>query len=155
MTFLSCAWPTGPHDPTQGLRASSYLRLEIHLSLVPLAKLPLADRQGISNALGMNAYMSGQDIYILTWLILLSHLKNKFKFCQPESHSGLLLAVIYAPLVLLPNASILRAKQTETSEFGAEKGLLQGHARKGVARAKKKKTLNSLKGFSKALLKAG
>ena len=37
-------------------------------------------------------------------------------------------------------------------EFGAEKGLLQGHARRLVPCASQ--TLNSLKGFSKALLKA-
>ena len=43
------------------------------------------------------------------------------------------------------------AKQTETSEFGAEKGLLQGHARRRVAHTLK--TLNSLKAFSNALLK--
>ena len=37
-------------------------------------------------------------------------------------------------------------------QFGAEKGLLQGHARGQVARTPK--TLNSLKGFSKAFVKA-
>ena len=42
------------------------------------------------------------------------------------------------------------AKQTETSEFGAEKGLLQGHARRPVAHALK--SPNSPKGFRKALL---
>ena len=44
------------------------------------------------------------------------------------------------------------AKQTETSEFGAEKGLLLGCARRQVDRAPK--APNSSKGFSKALLKA-
>ena len=44
------------------------------------------------------------------------------------------------------------AKQTKMSEFGAEEGLLQGHARRQVARAQN--TPNSPKSFSKALLKA-
>ena len=37
-------------------------------------------------------------------------------------------------------------------QFGAEKGLLQGHARRQVTHALK--SPNSLKGFGKALLKA-
>lgn len=40
------------------------------------------------------------------------------------------------------------AKHTKIPEFGAEKGLLLGHARRQVAYALK--TLNSLKAFSKA-----
>ena len=43
------------------------------------------------------------------------------------------------------------AKQMETSTFGADKGLLQGQARKQVVHALK--ALNSMKGFSKTLLK--
>ena len=39
-------------------------------------------------------------------------------------------------------------KQTKMLEFGAEKGLLQGHARRQVAHAQK--TQNSLKGFREA-----
>ena len=44
------------------------------------------------------------------------------------------------------------AKQTETLEFGAEKGLLQGQARRTGGSCPK--TLDSSKGFSKVLLKA-
>ena len=44
------------------------------------------------------------------------------------------------------------AKQTEVSECGAEKGLLQDHARRQVARAPQ--TPNSPKRFRKAFLKA-
>lgn len=40
----------------------------------------------------------------------------------------------------------------ETLELGAEKGLLQGHARRQVARAPQ--TPKSLKGFNKAVIKA-
>ena len=50
----------------------------------------------------------------------------------------------------VPNAQ--RAKQPETSEFGAKKDLLQGHAKRWVAHALKK-PLNSWKGFCKAFLK--
>ena len=49
------------------------------------------------------------------------------------------------------------AKQTQMLELGAEKGLLQGHARRtgcSCSKKKKKKTLNSPKGFTKAFLKA-
>ena len=58
---------------------------------------------------------------------------------------------------LLANASLcarrtVRPNDTKTSEFGEEKGLLSGHARRRVACAPK--TLNSPKGFSKASLKA-
>ena len=54
---------------------------------------------------------------------------------------------------MLPNASscaqcTVRPNATETSEFGAEKGLFQGYARRWVAHAQK--TPNSPKGFSKA-----
>ena len=45
------------------------------------------------------------------------------------------------------------AKPPKMSEFGAEKDSLQGHGRKWIAHTSK--TPNSLKGFSKALLKAG
>ena len=45
------------------------------------------------------------------------------------------------------------AKQTKMSAFGAEKGSLQGHARRWVAHAPK--IPKSRKGFSKAFLKAG
>ena len=44
------------------------------------------------------------------------------------------------------------AKQTEKLEFGAEKGLLQGHVRRWAARAQK--TQNFSKGFCKGSLKA-
>ena len=44
------------------------------------------------------------------------------------------------------------AKQTEMPEFGAEKGLLQGHARRQVAPAPKSPQFS--KGFGKAFLKA-
>ena len=58
-------------------------------------------------------------------------------------------------LILLPNSSpcawrTARPNNTETSEFGADKGLLQGPARRRVAHALK--TPNYLKAFSKALL---
>ena len=43
------------------------------------------------------------------------------------------------------------AKQNETSEFGAEKGLLQGYTRRMVAHAPNPKLP---KGFSKAFLQA-
>ena len=48
--------------------------------------------------------------------------------------------------------NVMRPNNTETQEFGAKKVLLQGQVRRGVAHVFK--TLNSLKGFSKALLKA-
>ena len=56
---------------------------------------------------------------------------------------------------VLSNASLcaqctVRPNNTKTSEFGAEKGLLQGHARRRVAHALK--TLNSPQAFRKALL---
>ena len=58
-------------------------------------------------------------------------------------------------MALLSNASprarhTVRPNNTKTLEFGAQKGLLQGHARRWVAHALK--TLNSPKAFSKALL---
>ena len=60
-------------------------------------------------------------------------------------------------LTMLLNASLCvmhsEAKQTETSEFGAEKGLLQGHARR-TGGLSSPQTPNSLKDFSKAFLKA-
>ena len=46
----------------------------------------------------------------------------------------------------------VRPSNTNSSEFGTEKGLLQDHARRRVAYVLK--TLNSSEGFSKALLKA-
>ena len=45
-----------------------------------------------------------------------------------------------------------QAKQTETSEFGTEKGLLQGQQVDGMSYALK--TSGSQKGFGKAFLKA-
>ena len=58
---------------------------------------------------------------------------------------------------VLPNARFMclmhsEAKHIETLEFGAEKGLSQGHAKRWVACASK--APNSCKGFSKAFLKA-
>ena len=46
------------------------------------------------------------------------------------------------------------SKQTKMSEFGAEKSLSQGNARRLVRVACAQKTLNSRKGFSKTFLKA-
>ena len=58
---------------------------------------------------------------------------------------------------MLPHAGFcvqhaVRPNNTEPSEFGAEKGLLQGHARRRVAHALQ--TPNSLKGLSKVLFKS-
>ena len=52
---------------------------------------------------------------------------------------------------VLPNASLC-AKQPEMLEFGAEKGLLQGRARRMGGPCPQ--ALNSPEGFSKAFLKA-
>ena len=46
----------------------------------------------------------------------------------------------------------VRPNNTKTLEFGSERGLLQGHARRWVAHALRIPKL--LKAFSKALLKA-
>ena len=67
-------------------------------------------------------------------------------FVSPQWPPYLLLDTsLYAGCTVRPN-------KMKTQESGAEKGLLQSHARRQVARGQR--TLNSLKGFSKTLLKA-
>ena len=64
-----------------------------------------------------------------------------------------LFAFVLVALLLKANLCAqrtVRPNNTKTSESGAEKGLLQGHARRCMAHASK--TLKSLKAFSEALL---
>ena len=76
--------------------------------------------------------------------------------CDRAGNQSITELVVFALRLLAKPSSCVQwyseARLTETSEFGAEKGLLQGHARRRGISCPEKSQL--AQGFDKALLKA-